>query len=86
MLSEVDDGYDAFAIDNSLTVLSNRPGRDAQNSLGVITQFRLGRQSPCSRITSVSSVARSDIDFSFDADWGNDDAWAPVLYDYISVQ
>jgi outer membrane receptor protein involved in Fe transport len=36
------------------------------------------------RITSVSSVAKSDIDFSFDADWGNDDAWSPVLYDYIS--
>jgi outer membrane cobalamin receptor len=23
--------------------------------------------------------------FSYDADWGNDDSWAPVLYDYISI-
>ncbi len=83
MLSEVDDGYDAFAIDNSLTVLSNRPGRDAQNSLGVSFNFDWDGSRHV-RITSVSSVAKSDIDFSFDADWGNDDAWAPVLYDYIS--
>ena len=34
MLSDVDDGYDAFAIDNSLTVLSDNPGKDAQKSVG----------------------------------------------------
>ncbi len=84
MLSDVDDGYDAFAIDNSLTVLSNRPGRDAQRSLGA--SFNIDWDSSSRfRITSVTSVADSVIDFSFDADWGNDDAWAPVLYDYISL-
>ena len=84
MLSEVDDGYDAFAIDNSLTVLSNRPGRDAQRSAGA--SFNIDwNGSRHVRITSVSSYADSEIDFSFDADWGNDDAWNPVLYDYISL-
>ena len=36
-------------------------------------------------LTSITSFADSDIEFSYDADWGNDDSWAPVLYDYISV-
>lgn len=83
MYSDVDDGYDAFAIDNSLTVLSNRPGKDAQRSMGASLYIDWDGSSNV-RITSVSSVAESDIDFSFDADWGNDEAWDPVLYDYIS--
>ena len=83
MYSDVDDGYDAFAIDNSLTVLSNRPGKDAQRSMGASFYIDWDGSSNV-RITSVSSIAESDIDFAFDADWGNDEAWDPVLYDYIS--
>ena len=82
--ADVDDGYDAFAVDNSLTVLSNRPGRDAQQSAGAALNLDWDG-SPYVRFTSVMSVAASEIDFSFDADWGNDDAWAPVLYDYVSL-
>ena len=81
--SDVDDGYDAFAIDNSLTVLSNRPGQDAQRSIGA--SFNIDWSgSRYVKVTSVTSIAESEIDFSFDADWGNDDAWAPVRYDDIS--
>jgi len=84
MYSDVDDGYDAFAIDNSLTVLSGNPGKDAQQSLGA--SFNIDWDgSRFVRVTSVTSVAKSEINFSFDADWGNEDAWAPVLYDYISL-
>ena len=82
--ADVDDGYDAFAIDNSLTMLSDKPGKDAQESLGA--SFRADFDGPSGyTLTSITSIADSDILFSFDADWGNDDAWAPVLYDYISV-
>ncbi len=84
MYSDVDDGYDAFAIDNSLTVLSNRPGKDAQQSAGVALNLDWDGNRYF-KVTSVTSIAESEIDFSFDADWGNDDAWAPVLYDYISL-
>lgn len=84
LYSDVDDGYDAFAIDNSLTVLSDKPGKDAQRSLGA--SFNIDWEgSKRVRVTSVASIADSDIDFSFDADWGNDDAWAPVLYDFVSL-
>lgn len=84
MLADVDDGYDAFAIDNSLTVLSDKPGKDAQRSLGASFNIDWDGSNKY-EISSVSSVVHSKIDFSFDADWGNDDAWAPVTYDYISV-
>lgn len=84
MYGNIDNGYDAFAIDNSLTVLSNRPGKDAQESTGGSLRADWSG-SDAVRFTSITSIASSDIDFSFDADWGNDDAWAPVTYDYISV-
>ncbi len=84
MYTDVDDGYDAFAIDNTLIVLSDKPGKDAQRSVGASFNIDWDGSSRF-RITSVSSIAKSDIDFSFDADWGNDDAWAPVLYDFVSL-
>jgi outer membrane receptor protein involved in Fe transport len=81
---DTNNGYDAFAIDNSLTMLSDKPGRDAQESAGVSFRADVDGANGYT-LTSITSVADSDIEFSFDADWGNDDAWAPVLYDYISV-
>ncbi|MEX2126319.1 MAG: TonB-dependent receptor plug domain-containing protein [Woeseia sp.] len=84
MFSDIDDGYDAFAIDNTLTMLSDTPGRDAQQSIG--SAFKaVWSGSDRYELTSITSAADSDIDFSFDADWGNPDAWAPFTYDFISV-
>ena len=82
--ANVDNGYDAFALDNGYTMLSDKPGSDAQRSTGASLRLDwedVGHGS----LTSITSVARSDIEFGFDADWGNDDSWAPVLYDYIST-
>ena len=84
MFSDVNNGYDAFAIDNSLTVLSDKPGKDAQKSVGGSFKATWTGANSFS-LTSITSVADSDIDFSFDADWGNDDAWAPVVYDFVSL-
>lgn len=84
MYTDIDDGYDAFAIDNSFTVLSDRPGRDAQQSVGVSFKAVWDGSDRFS-LTSITSFADSDIDFSFDGDWGNEDAWAPFTYDFISV-
>lgn len=82
--SDVDDGYDAFAIDNSLTVLSDNPGRDAQQSLGAAAKATWSGDERF-ELTSITTSASSDIDFSFDADWGNEQAWAPFSYDFISL-
>lgn len=84
MLVDMDDGYDAFAIDNSLTVLSDDPGRDAQRSLGSALRATWSGAERF-ELTSITSMANSEIDFGFDADWGNPQSWAPFTYDFISV-
>jgi outer membrane receptor protein involved in Fe transport len=84
LFSRVDDGYDAWALDNGYTVLSDNPGKDAQESLGISARIDWAGLG-FADFTSITSVADSDIEFSFDADWGNADSWAPVTYDYTSV-
>ena len=82
--ADVNNGYDAFALDNSYTVLSDKPGRDVQASSGAALRIEwdgLRR----STLTAITSLASSDIDFDFDADWGNTDSWDPVTYDYLSL-
>ncbi len=81
--SNIDNGYDAFALDNSYSMLSDKPGKDAQDSVGASVKIEWFGWSNAS-LTSLTAFADSDIEFSFDADWGNDDSWNPVLYDYIS--
>ena len=81
MFVDINDGYDAFSINNSMTMLSDKPGKDVQRSSGasmkvIYTAF------DSYTIESVTTLAHSKIDFSFDADWGNDIAWAPITYDY----
>ena len=84
MFSDIDDGYDVFSLDNSYAMLSDKPGRDAQESLGA--SVRLDWLAPgFMTLTSVTAVADSEIDFSFDADWGNAVSWMPVTYDYVSL-
>lgn len=84
LYADLDNGYDAFALDNSLEVLSDRPGRDAQRSVGL--SLRSTRDAGgATTFTAITSLADSDIDFSFDADWGNPDSWAPFVYDYTSA-
>lgn len=80
---KVDNGYDAFSLDNTYTVLSDKPGKDAQESVAASLRFDWDNGWAGSW-TSITAIANSDIDFSFDADWGNDESWEPVLYDYVS--
>ena len=65
-------------------MLSDKPGKDAQESIGASLRLDHGSVGE-GELTSITAFAASDIEFSFDADWGNDDSWAPVLYDYISL-
>jgi outer membrane receptor protein involved in Fe transport len=84
LYTDIDNGYDAFALDNGYTMLSDKPGRDAQRSTGASLRFDWNG-SALGMLTAITSFANSDIDFSFDADWGNEDSWSPVTYDYVSL-
>jgi outer membrane receptor protein involved in Fe transport len=82
--ADFDNGYDAFAIDNSLRTLSDRPGRDAQRSDGAFLDVSwTGWQAH--ELRSITTWADSDIVASFDGDWGNDAAWGDAgPYDFFS--
>jgi iron complex outermembrane receptor protein len=66
---EQDNGFDAFAIDNSRVTRSDDPGRDRQRSRG----FSLSvERAGVIALRSVTAVADADIVYSFDGDWGAD--------------
>jgi iron complex outermembrane receptor protein len=84
---DLNNGYDAFSIDNSFVTLSNQPGRDKQQSLGAALKVSWVTGG-FGELRSVSSAADSHIVYSFDDDWANDPYWASCCgyapYDYFT--
>ena len=84
MHADFDNGYDAFAIDNSFRTRSDRPGRDAQRSDGASLDAAWSLREDLG-LRSITTWADSDIEASFDGDWGNDADWgAAGPYDFFS--
>jgi outer membrane receptor protein involved in Fe transport len=78
---DIDNGYDAFTIDNSRNTESDQPGVDSQHSTGVsIRAHYLARDDI--GFTAIAAYARSVIKYSYDGDWGNPALWAPVATVY----
>ncbi len=76
---DLDNGYDAFALDNSRVTQSDKPGVDRQRSLGASARTRYrgaGRFS----FESVTAWSDSAIDYGFDGDWAFDPS-----YDFTST-
>jgi len=83
LYADLDNGFDAFAPDNSLHTRSDRPGRDAQRSSG--GSLRVTGPVGAATLQSTTAFADSDIVYSFDGDWGNDPDWGEYApYDYFS--
>jgi outer membrane receptor protein involved in Fe transport len=81
--ADLDNGFDAFAPDNSFDTLSDRPGQDAQRSSGVA--LRVAGEAGRATLRSTTAYADSDVVYSFDGDWGNDPYWGEYApYDYFS--
>ena len=83
MWVDLDNGYDAFSIDNSRTTLSDKPGEDAQ--IARAAAMRLDYTGAESfDLISRTAFGDSKSVYSFDADWGNDDSWGENSpYDYV---
>jgi len=62
---DVDNGYDAWAIDNGFNTYSNDPGRDAQQSTA--GSVRVLAELERVDVVSISGFADTDAAFSFDA-------------------
>ena len=84
LYADFENGYDAFAIDNSLTTLSDRPGHDSQQSSGASLELRLPGRGH-GEFRSITTWSESDIVASFDGDWGNEVDWGVAgPYDFFS--
>jgi outer membrane receptor protein involved in Fe transport len=74
---DIDNGYDAFAIDNSRNTESDQPGVDSQHSTGVSIRVHY-LPTDSVGFTVIAAYAKSIIKYSYDGDWGNQALWAPL--------
>jgi iron complex outermembrane recepter protein len=83
LYADIDNGYDAWSIDNTRITQSDRPGRDAQRSRAL--SLRLAYDGlDAFTVHSTSAYADSAIRFSFDGDWGNEPFWGVnAPYDFF---
>ncbi|HZF17831.1 MAG TPA: TonB-dependent receptor [Steroidobacteraceae bacterium] len=84
LYADLANGYDAFAIDNSYTTLSDKPGMDSQRSLA--GALRVDHHFADSvDLLALATFAHSDMEQSYDGDWGNDVDWGAFApNDYTS--
>jgi iron complex outermembrane recepter protein len=83
--AQMNNGYDAFAIDNSRTTESDHPGVDRQYSTGISARTTYTGVAPLT-LTSIATYADTSINYGFDGDWGNPISWAPFTYDFTEYQ
>jgi len=81
----INNGYDAWAIDNSRTTQSDQPGEDIQHSTGISLRANY-RGWDAATLTAIATYARSLIGYGYDGDWGNPLLWAPYTYQYSEFQ
>jgi outer membrane receptor protein involved in Fe transport len=82
LYANFDNGYDAWSPENGRVTFSDNPGCDEQKTRGGSLKFS-GPVSDSADFVSITSYAGSDILFSFDGEWGDEDYWAPYGYDYV---
>jgi iron complex outermembrane recepter protein len=80
--AKLDNGYDGWSIDNSRVSLVDRPGKDTQTSDGASLRVET-KAGSLGHLTVIAAGADSDMDYSFDGDWGNEQSWSPFTYDYF---
>jgi iron complex outermembrane receptor protein len=64
---DIDNGYDAFTLDNSRTTLSDEPGQDQQESLALAIQSSW--QLDSFDLKLIVGLADSDMEYGYDEDW-----------------
>ena len=82
---QIDNGYDAWSIDNTRTTESDHPSVDRQYSTGVsVHADYTGLEG--ATFTAIASYADTVVNYGFDGDWGNPILWAPYTDDFTEYQ
>ncbi len=81
----IDNGYDAFTLDNSRNSLSDQPGEDKlrTNAFAVKTNWQA---SDAVILQSEVTYMQSDITYSYDADWGFAGQFDASLFPYVGFE
>ena len=85
MRTQINNGYDAFAIDNSRTTESDNPGVDRQYSTGFSAHSTYTGMGSTT-LTTIATYADTKVNYGFDGDWGNPMLWAPYTDDATEDQ
>jgi len=77
LVIDIDNGYEMWAPDNNvdLNTYSNQLGSDDLDlkALALLSEWPIVRDKIS--LTSISTIVRADMDYSYDGDWGNDSYW-----------
>lgn len=84
MAADLDNGYDAWALDNSYTTRTDKPGKDSQKTNALASRLEyIGDELD---FVFITTYADTDAEHSFDGDWGNDNYWGlNGPYDFTSA-
>ncbi len=76
---DIDNGYDAFNFANTRTTFSDQPGNDTQktNAFSITSIWDINSKVAMEASTSYSD---SDLEYSYDEDWSNDQEFAGQVF------
>jgi iron complex outermembrane recepter protein len=82
--TDADNGYDMWAPDNNKDLVSyaDKPGQDHQTTNAFSLRAEWPLKKWASKITAIGTYAKTDLDYSFDSDWGNDAYWREAPYNF----
>ena len=69
---DIDNGYDAFSLDNTRVTYSDNPGHDRQKTTATSLKIERDLQGN-NRFEALISYAESDLNYAYDEDWSNTD-------------
>ena len=81
--ADLDNGYDAWSHDNNedLITHSDNPGKDHQETLAFSLKGEVPLKGLGAGLLSITSLSTTDLEYSFDGDWGNDEEyWRQAPY------
>ncbi|MGK0441520.1 MAG: outer membrane receptor protein involved in Fe transport, partial [Pseudohongiellaceae bacterium] len=68
LFADIDNGYDAFSLDNNRTTLSDEPGHDRQKTRALSIKADVD-VSTAINFQTIASYASSDLEYGYDEDW-----------------
>ena len=83
--AQINNGYDAFAINNTRITQSDDPGVDRQYSSGFSAHSTYSGLNSAT-LTTIATYADTKVNYGYDGDWGNPQVWAPYTYEYTEYQ